>query len=150
MNHGDITNAFMADLNIRIESIINAKSRRRKPYYLLITIKKGYNGPLALGNNNALLHGIDNNEVRARGETRDMDLSGLTVGHVTIQVLEPYQVPNVPLISNILMKVDNKTGIIERLYTLPPDIPIVDDGNSVESESVAKSAVGMPIVYGAN
>ena len=147
---GDITQAFTIDLQKNIDKIINAKSKRDRPYYILIHIKASYDGPLAMGNNNELLHGVDKKQERFRGETKEMDLSGSRVGHTIIQVLEPYQVPNVPLISNILLKVDNKTGIIERMYALPPDVPMVDEGNSVECESVTKDAVGMPIVYGAN
>ncbi len=147
---GDITQAFTIDLQKNIDKIINAKSKRDRPYYILINIKASYDGPLAMGNNNELLHGVDKKQERFRGETKEMDLSGSRVGHTIIQVLEPYQVPNVPLISNILLKVDNKTGIIERMYALPPDVPMVDEGNSVECESVTKDAVGMPIVYGAN
>jgi len=149
LTHGDITDAFNADLQKNIEKIVNAKSKRKRPYYILIHIKGSYDGPLAMGNNNELLHGVDKKQERFRGETKEMDLSGVKVGHTIIQVLEPYQVPNVPLIANILMKVDNKAGTIERMYALPPDIPTVDDGKSQECESVIRDAQGMPIVYGA-
>ncbi len=147
---GDITSTFALDLQLRIESIINAKSKRCRPYHLLIMVKEGYEGPLALGNNNELLHGKDTKRQRARGDTKTCDFSGLRVAHCIIQVLEPWQVPKVPLIANILMKVDNKTGIIERMYALPPDIPVVEDGNSIECESVIRDAKGMPIVHGRN
>ncbi len=145
---GDITSTFALDLQLRIESIVNAKSKRCRPYYLLIMVKEGYEGPLALGNNNELLHGKDTKRERARGETKTCDFSGLRVAHCIIQVLEPWQVPKVPLIANILMKVDNMKGLIERIYVLPPDIPIVDMGTGVDSETVARCAKGMPIVYG--
>jgi len=148
ITHGDISTAFKDDLNINIEKIVNAKAGRKRPYYILIHIKGSYDGPLAMGSNNELLHGEDKKQERSRGETKEMDLSEMKVGHTVIQVLEPWQVPNVPLISNILMKVDNKTGSIERMYALPPDIPTEDDGNSIESESVIRDSKGMPIVYG--
>jgi hypothetical protein len=150
LKYGDIASTFSRDLQMRIESIINAKSKRRRPYYLLIMVKEGYGGPLALGNNNELLHGRDSKRKRSRGPTKTCDFSGLKVAHCVIQVLEPWQVPNVPLISNILMKVDNMTGLVERLYALPPDRPVVDRGPSVDSETVARDAKGMPIVYGTN
>ena len=151
MKYGDITQAFNADMSKHIGNIVDAKKKRRRPYYILMQIKEGYSGPLAMGNNNELLHGVDKKQERYRGETQEMDLSGLKVAHCTIQILEPYQVPNVPLIANILMKVDNKTGIIERMYALPPDIPVVEDGNaSVECESVIRDAQGMPIFSGRN
>ncbi len=150
IKYGDITQAFNEDMTRNIESIIDAKKKRRRPYYILIMIKDGYSGPLAMGNNNELLHGVDKKQERFRGETAVHDFSGLKVAHCTIQILEPYQVPNVPLIANILMKVDNKTGIIERMYALPPDIPVVEDGNSIECESVIRDAKGMPIVHGRN
>ena len=133
---------------MRIESIINAKSKRCRPYYLLIQVKEGYGGPLAMGNSNELLHGEDSKGKRSRGETKICDFSGLRVAHCIIQVLEPWQVPSVPLLANILMKVDNMKGMVERIYALPPDIPIVGDG--LESETVARCAKGMPIAYGAN
>jgi hypothetical protein len=150
LNYGDITQAFNTDMSKHIENIVSAKGKRQRPYYILIQIKEGYGGPLAMGNNNELLHGIDKQQDRFRGETKEMDMSGLKVAHCTIQVLEPYQVPNVPLIANILMKVDNRTGIIERMYALPPDIPIEDDGKSVECESVIRDAQGLPIFSGRN
>lgn len=149
ITHGDITSTFSLDLQQRIESIINAKSARRRPYYLLITIKEGYGGPLAMGSNNELLHGQDTKKKRSRGETKTCDFSGLKVAHCVIQVLERWQVPDIPLLSCILMKVDNISGVIERLYTLPPDMPIADDGPSLDNEMVALCARGMPIVYGA-
>lgn len=149
LKNGDITQAFTADLQDKIERIINAKSKRRRPYYLLITIREGYAGPLAMGNNNELLHGVDSQQPRKRGATKTMDMSDMKVGSQVIQVLEPWQVPNVPLIANILMKVDNTSGSIERLYALPPDIPMIATGSDQESEIVARCAQGMPIAYGA-
>ena len=148
IKYGDIIQAFNADMSKNIDSIVNAKKKRDRPYYILIQIKDGYSGPLAMGNNNELLHGVDKTQERFRGETEEHDFSELKVAHCTIQVLEPYQVPNVPLIANILMKVDNKTGIIERMYALPPDIPIEEDGKGVECESVIMDAKGVPSVYG--
>ncbi len=150
LKHGDITETFSLDLGLRIESIINAKSKRCRPYYLLITVEEGYGGPLAMGNNNELLHGKDTKKKRARGATKTCDFSGLRVAHCVIQVLEPWNVPRVSLISSILMKVDNMRGLVERVYVLPPDIPIVDMGDGVDSEIVQKCAKGMPIVWGQN
>jgi hypothetical protein len=149
IKYGDIAEAFNVDMCANIDKIMSAKQKRDRVYYLLIMIKDGYQGPLAMGNNNELLHGVDKKQDRFRGETAERDFSDLKVAHCTIQVLEPFQVPNVPLIANILMKVDNKAGTIERVYALPPDIPIVDDGKSVENESVIRDSQGMPIVYGA-
>ena len=149
LKYGDITQAFTADLYDKIERVINAKSKRRDPYYLLIQMKQGYGGPLAMGNNNELLHGKDTHQKRRRGPTKTLDMSEQKVGSQVILVLEPWQVPNIPLISCMLLKIDNRTGQIERLYALPPDLPCMSEGG-IESEVVAKSAQGMPIVYGAN
>lgn len=148
LKHGDITKAFSADLQDKIERIINAKSRRRKPYYLLITIKEGYAGPLAMGNSNSLLHGRDTGRKRSRGETKTCDFSGLRLGHCVIQVLERRHVPAVPLLGNILLRVSNRSGEVRRIYALPPDRPIIDDGPALDSETVARCAKGMPIAYG--
>lgn len=148
LKHGDITGTFSRDLQRRIESIINAKSKRQKPYYLLITIKEGYGGPLAMGNNNKLLHGEDTGKKRARGATKVCDFSGLRVAHCVIQVLERQDVPTVPLLDSILLRVSNRTGKIRHVYALPPDIPIVDMGIGVDDGFVAQCAKGLPVVYG--
>ena len=149
ITYGDITQAFTADLFDKIERVINAKSKRRRPYYLLIHMKEGYEGPLAMGNNNELLHGTDTGQKRCRGATKTVDMSEQKVGSAVIQIMEAWQVPRIPLISCMLMKVDNQTGQIERLYALPPDLPCMAEGG-IDSQVVAKSAKGMPIVYGAN
>lgn len=150
LKHGDITKAFSADLQDKIERIINAKSARRKPYYLLIMIKDGYDGPLALGNSNQLLHSRDTGKGRSRGATKTCDFSKLKVAHCIIQILERRQVPTVPLLANILLRVSNRTGEVRRIYALPPDIPILDKGMGVDSRTVHRHAKGMPIIYGAD
>ena len=146
---GEIKAFATKDLQENLEAIVNAKSHRREPYYMLVIFGEGYHGPAAKGTNNYLLHGEDKKQAPMTGATKDIDLSGLKVMKQTIQVLEPCMVPNIPLIGTTLIKVDNKRGSVDFVYILPPDKPIVS-GFEVEghSETAEKCGANMPYIYG--
>jgi len=61
-------------------------------------------------------------------------------------IISPARPPK--LIGTICYYVDNKAGKVERLWILPYDIPVPDDGKGNLIEEVAQSAEGMPIIYG--
>lgn len=142
---GDITSWAQKVLHDGLEKVINSKASRRKPYYILVIIKNGYDGPAVKGGGSHLLHG----QRKAKSEFRTMDLSNKRVVTNRLLIMEPEQVPAVPLIGTSLWRIDNKIGEVKCMYILPVDRPMVA-GFAVEheSETVGKCAVGMPIVYG--
>lgn len=150
LNVGDIRQWATQDLADRLTAILNAKSNRRKPYWILITFDSQYKGPLAFGNNNYLLHGIDKKEKRSLGEIKEVDMSEKRTVHQKIEILERHHLPPVALIGTALFYVNNQSGLFEKVYILPPDIPGIELGNELESETVGKNSQGMPIIYGVN
>ena len=143
---GDIKAWATADLNERLESVINAKSSMREPYWLLILFGDGYHGPLAQGNNNYLLHG----GAKQKSGTKTVDMSKMRTMHQTIMILPKHKVPPVPLVGTALVYVNNKTGQVKFVYILPPDKPMIGGFDvELDSETVQKCGKGMPIVYGA-
>lgn len=145
LKHGDITTWAQQVLRDGLESIINAKAARRTPYFIMVIIKEGYDGPPPKKDDNHLLHG---SKTRSTGR-KTIDLSGKRV--VTNRFLVLDEAPLVRMIGSSLWRIDNKTGEVRCLYILPPDKPMIGGFSvGVDSEMVAKSAKGMPIVYGAN
>ena len=144
---GDITAWATKVLDESLRAVINAKAHLRTPYYIMVIIKEGYDGPAAKGNSNELLHGIDSRQAPRQGATKTVDMSKLKV--VTNRLIIMHQPPPVPMIGSSLWRINNKTGEVRCCYILPPDKPMIA-GFTVEEESVtvAKCAVGMPIVYG--
>ena len=132
MLHGDFQTWVTENLHRNLEKIINAKSDRRTPYYILVIFKKGYNGPAA--------------QVK---QTEDRTFEGKTVIHTRMVITD--RPPVVQLIGSGLWMVNNLIGEVKCLYLLPPDKPVMgtsfEDEKAKESEFVAKSAVGMPLAY---
>ncbi|MBE3141166.1 MAG: hypothetical protein IMZ53_11385 [Thermoplasmata archaeon] len=128
---GDIMTWATEDLNQRLIDVVNAKSSRIHPYYILVITKDGYLGQPA-GN-----QGLP---------TKTMDLSTKKVVHNTIEILE--QKPIVPMLGTSLFYVDNSKGFVKCIYVLPLDKPMIGDFEvGGESGLVHKSAQGMPIIY---
>jgi len=132
---GDVMTWATEDLNKRLIDVVNSKSSRREPYFILIITKDGYMGQSS-GNS------------RKKIPTKTVDMSKSKVVSNRIMILEPNQLPKVPMLGTSLFRVDNRTGEVKCVYVLPLDKP--QFGNfeiTGESELVAKSAQGMPIVY---
>ena len=145
----DIKNQTVGDVKLwatkvlhdGLEAVINAKSNYSLPYYILVIMKSGYQGPPAIGNNNELLRGGK----KSKG-TKTIDMSKKRVmTHRFILISEP---PKIPLIGSALVYVNNKTGQVRFMYILPPDKPMIGGFDvELESETVVKSGAGMPIMY---
>lgn len=134
LKHGDITTWAQKVMHDGLESIINMKSARRTPYYVMVIVKDGYDGPAVANRDN---------------ETKTVDMSAKKV--VTNRFVIMDKPPMVPMIGSSLWRIDNKTGEVRCCYILPPDKPIVGGFDiGLDSNTVAKSSKGMPIVYGAN
>lgn len=148
---GDFNEWVTADFHRNIERIVNAKAGRRKPYFILVIIKNGYDGTPAYGNANTLIADEQQKlvaKIDTQVTTTDMNLEGKKVMSVRMIILEPEKVPPVPMIGTSLWKVDNVKGDIRCIYILPADKPIIE-GVELENESrlVFKSGKGMPIIW---
>ncbi len=144
---GDIKQWGTKVLHEELVHIINAKSNYSLPYYIIIIMKEGYIGPPAYGNNNELLHGVDTRQKATQKDTKDVDLSNKRV--MTHRFVLTNNRPAVPLLGSALVYVNNKTGQVRFEYILPPDRPMVAGFDvELESETVAKDSIAMPIVYG--
>ena len=147
LKHGDITEWATKVLHDGLEAVINSKASRRTPYFILVIIKNGYDGP-ATKSDNYLLHGKDQRQT----DTETVDMSKKRVVTNRFVILD--KAPLIPMIGSSLWRIDNKTGEVRCVYILPPDKPMVPGfevgGKAVESETVAKCSKGMPIIYGAN
>jgi hypothetical protein len=131
--YGDITTWATEDLNQRLTAVVNAKSSRMRPYYILVITKDGYMGQPA-GNSGQ--------------PTKTVDLSTKKVVSNRIMILEPWKVPKVPMLGTSLWYVDNTKGLVKCVYVLPLDKPMIGDFEvGGESGLVHKSAQGMPLVY---
>ena len=149
LKHGDITQWATKVLDENLRAIINAKSHLRVPYYILVIIKEGYDGPAAKGNSNELLHGDDLRQAPKTGQTKTVDMSKQRV--VTNRLIIMLKPPVIPMLGSSLWRINNITGEVRCMYILPPDKPMIA-GFTVEEDSktLTKSSVGMPILYGAN
>lgn len=135
ITYGDFHTWCTQNLHRSLEKVINANQHRENPYYLLVIVKDGYEGPPA----------GTKNEIRP---TKELDLSGKKVIRVIINILS--QTPAVKMIGSLLWMVDNKIGLAKCLYALPPDKPIKGPEGECESELVFKSGQGMPLLYNIN
>jgi hypothetical protein len=145
---GDIKAWATSELHRGLEAVVNAKQDYREPYYIIIIMKEGYQGPPAYGNNNELLHGKDTRQKRRNGPTKSMDLSNKRV--MTHRFILSKEKPLVPLLGSAVVYVNNKTGEVKFEYILPPDKPMIGGFDvELESETIQKCEQGMPVVYGA-
>ncbi len=147
MTVGDVKQWATKVLHDDLEAIINAKSSYSLPYYILITMKPGYDGPAAFGNSNELLHGEDTRRRPERKATKTVDMSKQRV--MTHRMILMNTPPAVPLVGSSLVYINNKTGQVRFMYILPPDMPMIAGFDvELESETVAQDSIGMPIVFG--
>ena len=145
LTHGDITTWAQKVMHDGLEAVINSKAARRTPYFIMVIVKEGYDGPPPRKSDNHLLHG---RKKRSSG-TRTIDMTKKRV--VTNRFLIMDNAPMVPMIGSSLWRIDNKTGEVRCMYILPPDKPMVGGFNvGLDSQTVGKCAKGMPIIYGAN
>ena len=132
ITHGDFQTWMTENLHRNLERIVNAKSDRKTPYYILVIFKKGYEGPS---------HTVK--------ETDTQDFSGKTVIHTRIVIID--KPPLIRLIGSGLWRINNRIGEAKCLYLLPPDKPIIgtsfENEKAKDSELVHKSQQGMPLVY---
>lgn len=146
MQVGEVKEYFTQELHRSLEKVINAKSDRRDPYYILITFGEGYDGKPAGKTSNHLLKG--EKKATVEGE-KTLDLSDKKVMKQTIILMEPERAARlIPLVNTSLWYVDNKIGHVSCVYILPPDKPMIggfDVGE--ESELVHNCGKNMPIVY---
>jgi len=130
ITYGDFHAWCTQELHRNLEKVINANQFRRKPYYLLVIINNGYEGPPA-GNRNVIR------------PTKTMDLSGKKVMRCVINIID--EPPLMKLIGSLLWRVDNRIGLAQCLYALPPDKPTIGEAGECISDLVSESAQNMPI-----
>ncbi len=146
LKHGDITQWAQKVMHDGLESIINAKSAMRTPYYIMVIVKDGYDGPAANGNSNELLHGTNTGKRASHKQTKTVDMSNKRV--VTNRFVIMNKPPMVPMIGSSLWRIDNKTGEVRCMYILPHDKPMVGGFDvELDSKTVAKCSTGMPVIY---
>lgn len=151
---GDFNEWVTVDFHRNIERIVNAKKDRVKPYFILVFIKNGYDGTPAYGNANMLIADEKQKlvaKIDTQVTTTDMNFEGKKVMSVRMIILEPEQVPPVPMIGTSLWKVDNAKGDIRCIYILPADKPIIEGVElEQESQAVLRSGKGMPLHWNQN
>jgi hypothetical protein len=127
----DVTKWATEELKRGLMRVVEAKANRKEPYYIMVVVKNGYDGPPAMGGDK---------------DTRTEDFSTKKVVTNRLVILD--RPPPIPLIGTSLWKVNNVSGRIDCIYALPPDRPFIG-GFEVgqESEVIARSAQGMPILY---
>ena len=134
MDKGELRAWSEESLRQCLTKVIEMKSKRRAPYYVLVHSKSGYRGVPAKN---------------ADKKTQTMDLSKKKVIHVTLTIMDVS--PIVPLIGTALFRIDNKTGEVRMIYILPQDKPMVpgfEVGKKVgTSERIHLSAQHAPIIY---
>ncbi len=141
ITHGDFRKWSMGVLYAQIEKVVNAKQYRRKPYYIMAKLERGYTG-VPVQNANNILSG---DKVAAK-KTKNIDLRGKVVLSSRLVLLE--EPPIVQMINTMIWKVDNVRGYIEPIYVLPMDVPVDSDKEfTEESELVAKSGKDMPLFF---
>jgi hypothetical protein len=110
-----------------VVSIINSRSYKREPYYILLKMDKGYNGPPAYSHQQG--HAL-----------KTIKVEGKKVIHQTVAILD-YD-PG-PRLGTIVWRIDNRIGEVKMLWSLPPDKPFpVEDSENYGPivEKVAKEA----------
>ena len=141
ITHGDFRKWSMGVLYEQIDKVINAKQHRRRPYYIMAKLERGYTGT-PVTNDNHILSGDD---VAAK-KTKDMNLTGKVVMSSRLVLMD--SPPLVQMINTMLWRVDNVQGTIEPIYVLPLDAPVDSDVEFTEhSKLVAKNGIGMPLAY---
>jgi hypothetical protein len=134
ITHGDFQTWCTENLHRVLTKIINAKSDKKTPYYILAVFKKGYNGPSCKAT-----------------ETKDMSFEGKIVLHTRFVLTD--RPPLIRLIGTALWRVENKIGEVKCMYVLPPDKPVMgtsfEDEKAKDSVLIQKSMQGMPLVYNA-
>ena len=129
---GDVTEWATKELHDALQRTIVAKADMREPYFILVYFNNHYSGPP---------------NKRMSEQTKTMDLSKKRVLNVRLILLKA--APPVRMLNTALWRVDNRTGDVRCIYILPPDKPMVGGFDvEEESETVTKSAKGMPIYYG--
>lgn len=142
ITHGDFRAWSTTILHEQLEKVINSKQHRRRPYYILVIIKRGYFGPPAFHNANNMLSG---DRVTAE-KTKDMNFENDIVFSCRLILMDCP--PIVRLIGSALWYVDNVCGIVKNVYILPPDMPVDSTKDMTEeSELVAKSGKDMPLAF---
>ncbi len=141
ITHGDFRKWSMGVLYEQIDKVVNAKQSRRRPYYIMAKLERGYSGTPVKTDN----HILTGDEVAAK-QTKDMDLTGKIVLSSRLVLMDAP--PLVPMINTMLWKVDNIKGTIDPVYVLPLDAPVDSDKEFTEqSELVEKSGENMPLAY---
>ena len=144
MNHGDLREWATQDLYDKLMKIVNAKSKMREPYGILVHLQDKYAGRRFKKTSNHLLHGEKNGE---SGE-KELDLRGKKVIHNSITILPEHKIPKIKILGTCCFKVYNKIGKVDCLWVCPHDRPGIENFEVAgTNEVLAKSADGMPIVY---
>lgn len=111
-----------------IISIINKRTHRGKPYWIMLQTEKGYNGPPSASH-------------KAGRPTKTLNLKGKKLIHQKISI---WPMDPGPRLGALVWKVDNRVGLVELVRSLPPDKPFaIEDSDNTGPivEAVAKEAM---------
>ena len=124
---GDFFQWLWAQTANTVMSIINKNQYRRKPYYIMLQMSKGYNGqPTGLA--------------MAGNQTADVPVEGKKIIHKIFAILDKDPGPR---LNTVLWRIDNRKSKVDLVRSLPKDIPFaIEDSDNIGSvvESVAKEA----------
>lgn len=143
MNHGDLRKFVTAGLYRDMERIINAKSNRRVPYFILVNVKPRYQGQPAVSK---IAGGV-----AVQNPGVEMNIKGC-ICHTILTVLEPDRIPTIPQLGTMLWRIDNRTGEVRLCYSLPMDIPNLteDSDNAGDVATIAADSarrMGVPLFF---
>lgn len=144
MNHGDFREFVTAGMYEMLEKVIEAKSGRREPYYIIVLVRPRYQGPPAMSR-------IENG-LAVRNPTRAMNIKGC-IAHARIFIVEPPDIRKYsPQLGTICWRIDNRKGQVKLCWALPFDKPNLTE-DSDNAGDVAKAAaqsaqdMGVPLFY---
>lgn len=110
-----------------VMSIVNANQWRRIPYFIMLQLKKGYEGqPMGLH--------------KQRNETRNVKVEGKKLIHKIFSILDKDPGPR---LDTVLWRIDNRRGRVDLVRSLPKDYPFAvedSDNAGIVVEKVAEEA----------
>lgn len=124
------------DLYSTLERFVNKYAYLHRDYYILVIVRNNYQGPAPFKN-------ADN---QPNVETTDMEIPNRLIHNRIVGPM--FRPPLVRQLGTMLWKVNNRQGHVELVYSLPQDIPTLqEDSNGQVIEKVAQSAQGIPLIW---
>lgn len=122
---GDFFQWLWAQTANTVMSIINKNQHKRRPYYIMLQISKGYAGqPVGLA--------------RAEHPIVDVRVEGKKLIHKIFSILD--RDPG-PLLDTVVWRIDNRRGRVDLVRSLPRDCPFAVEDSDNAGIVVEKVAV---------